>query len=230
MRFSAQRMSSMQCEGWIEAMTPSSLKRATSSARTTWECSMRWRASRPPFAARALAKASRIQALALSPMAWAAICSPAASAFLTSASSSAWVWMGSPDVVGIVGVGLEEERRAGAHGAVDEELDRAQAQEGIAVGGGDADALEVGPAVGAAPGVDAHAQLAFAQQVLVDLQVLARELLSWTLVTPSSWAWRMAARMARSRLSRDSGGMTLSTRSMAVVAQDAGGLARSSCP
>ena len=45
-RASAQRRSSLACEGCIEAITPSSAKRATSCFRTTWACSIRSRGSR----------------------------------------------------------------------------------------------------------------------------------------------------------------------------------------
>ena len=120
-RFSAQRPSSIAWYGCIEAMTPSRANRGMSDGRRCCACSMRKRRSRGPFAFATRSKRSRISELARSPIAWITTWSPARSAPATR-SSIREIGIASaaktPAIARLVGIGLEEERRRRAEGAV----------------------------------------------------------------------------------------------------------------
>ena len=114
-RASAQRMSSLACEGCIEAITPSSAKRRTSSLRTTCACSIRSRGSRALGDGSAAPRRRRRApgALPLSPIAWVQTCQP----FRRALGRRRFEHLGIDQAQ--AGVGRDRRDRAGTRGAAE---------------------------------------------------------------------------------------------------------------
>ena len=126
-RASAQRMSSLACDGCIEAITPSSANRRTSSLRTTWACSIRSRGSRASGTACARRGIGvEHQGVALVADGVRADLPAVPQRGRRRRLEHLGIDQEQPGVAGIVVVGLEQAGPARAHGAVDEELDRPQ--------------------------------------------------------------------------------------------------------